>query len=95
MNIKLQLKEVLKYKEGRELILLLLGLVAVISFGTVGYELVEGWNFFDSFYMTIITLAAIGYAEVHPLSDTGRIFTVILIFLGVTICYNSVNDNCP
>lgn len=55
----------------------------VVAVGTLGYYLIEGWGLFDSFYMTVITLASVGYAETHPLSDAGRAFTVILITLGI------------
>jgi voltage-gated potassium channel len=34
--------------------------------------------------MTIITLATIGYGEIHPLTTAGRVFTIVLIALGVT-----------
>lgn len=44
---------------------------------------VERWGFFDSLYMTIITLTTVGYMEVHPLSNIGRAFTIILILTGV------------
>lgn len=55
----------------------------VLGVGTVGYMLVEGWNTFDSFWMTVITVATIGYGEVHPLTHNGRIFTLVLILLGL------------
>jgi voltage-gated potassium channel len=45
--------------------------------------LIEGWGLIDSLYMTVITLATVGYGEVHAISQTGRIFTLILIVLGV------------
>jgi voltage-gated potassium channel len=51
--------------------------------GTCGYMFIEGWAFDDAFYMTIITLATVGYGEVHQISDAGRIFTIILIVSGV------------
>ena len=62
----------------------LLSLLLIVLFGTLGYHLLEGWHWFDSLYMTIITLATIGYSEIHPLTDAGRIFTIVLIVLGVT-----------
>lgn len=62
----------------------LTGLVVIVLLGTLGYHLLEGWSFFDSLYMTIITLATIGYGEVHPLTLGGRMFTIVLIVLGVT-----------
>jgi len=45
--------------------------------------LIEGWSFMDGLYMTVITLATVGYGEVHRISQAGRLFTVILIVLGV------------
>jgi voltage-gated potassium channel len=47
--------------------------------GTFGFMLVEGWSFFQSFYMTIITISTVGFNEVAPLSDWGKLFTAFLI----------------
>lgn len=76
-------------KELREkLLLAFLLIVCVISFGTLGYMFIEGWNMLDSLYMTIITLASVGYKEVHDLSFNGKMFTIILIIGGVgTVAY--------
>jgi len=60
----------------------LLVLIAAI-YGTTGYMLVEGWSVLDAFYMTITTIATVGFGEIHPLSDAGRGFTVTLIVGGV------------
>ena len=61
----------------------ILALVATIAIGTIGYEIIEGWSFLDSIYMTITTITTVGYSEVHPLSDPGRIFSIILILGGM------------
>ena len=55
----------------------------LIGCGSAGYMIIEGWPFMDAFYMTVITIATVGYSEVNVVSPVGRIFTVILIFMGV------------
>ena len=60
-------------------------LIIIIGCGTFGYFLIEGWTLFDSLYMTVITLATVGFREVHDLSDQGKVFTIILIISGTGI----------
>lgn len=67
------------------LILIGFALVAILTGGTLGFILIEGYPPFDAFYMTMITVSTVGYAEVHPLSHAGRVFNSFLIFFGVTI----------
>ncbi|MFA6545404.1 MAG: potassium channel protein [Limisphaerales bacterium] len=63
---------------------LLLAVGLTFLTGVIGYESIEGWNFLDAAYMTVITLATIGFGETHPLSDQGRVFTIFLILGGMT-----------
>ena len=58
-------------------------LVIVIAVGVTGYTLINRWNLLDSFYMVIITISTVGYTEVHPQSQAGRLFTSGLIVVGV------------
>jgi len=67
----------------KKLFLALALIIIVIAFGTAGYQLIEGWNFLDALYMTIITLTTVGYREVHELSSRGMIFTIVLLMVGV------------
>lgn len=65
------------------IIQMLLIIVAVLLFGTIGYHVVEPtYSFFDSLYMTVITVTTIGYGEIKQLSTTGRIFNLMLIAVG-------------
>ncbi len=59
-------------------------LVIIIVAGVIGYTVIEGWSFIDAIYMTIITITTVGYAEVHPLTTAGRIFSIFLIVGGVS-----------
>src|SRR4026207_1166148 len=62
----------------------------LLIFGTLGFHWVEGWTFFDSFYMTLMTLTTVGYGEVHPLSFSGRIVAVALMMGGVVAVFVSI-----
>jgi len=58
-------------------------LVIVVTIGVAGYVLINGWSLLDSFYMVIITISTVGYTEVHPQGQAGRLFTSGLIVVGV------------
>jgi voltage-gated potassium channel len=61
--------------------ILLMGGVTLL--GTSGYILIEGFGFLEALYMTVITIASVGFGEVRPLSEAGRIFTIFLILLNL------------
>jgi voltage-gated potassium channel len=56
---------------------------ALMVFGTVGFSLIEGKSIIDSAYFVIVTMATVGYGDVHPITTGGKIFAVILIIMGV------------
>ena len=59
-------------------------LALVLAGGTAGYVIIEGWSLWDALYMTVTTVATVGYREVHPLSPAGQAFTLLLIVVGVS-----------
>jgi len=62
----------------------LIYLVALLLLGTVGYRLIEpALDYFDAFYMTVITISTVGYSEVEGITPASRPLTLILIFLGI------------
>jgi voltage-gated potassium channel len=65
-------------------------LMGVLAGGTLGYMGIEGWTAWDAFYMTVTTVATVGFREVHPLSFGGQVFTVVLIFSGVGTAFYTV-----
>lgn len=75
----------------QQLFIAILLLVLVTVMGTVGYIYIEGYSFIEAFYMTIITLSTVGFTEVRPLSDAGRIFTSILIIFNIAVFAYSVS----
>src|SRR4051794_35635639 len=54
-------------------------ILVIITIGTGGFMLIEGFTFIEALYMTIITVSTVGYTEVHPLTNAGRLFNILLI----------------
>ncbi len=69
----------------RRILNLVVFVSVLLALGTFGYMLIERWTFADALFMTAITLSTVGFGEVQPLSNDGRIFTIILIMLGVGV----------
>lgn len=79
-------------KPFRRIWLSMAALLVIILLGSFGYMVIEGWRFAESFYMTLITLSTVGFQEVRPLSDSGRMFTALLIVVGIgTVGYGFGN----
>lgn len=60
-----------------------IALALVFLIGTLWYKFIEGWPWLDAAYMTVSTLATVGFGEIHPLGNRGRLFTIALIAMGV------------
>ena len=72
----------LKDKEFRALFF---WVVLVIVGGTLFYARVEHWRILDALYFTIITLTTVGYGDLAPKTDAGKIFTMVYIFVGISL----------
>lgn len=75
----------------KRLLVILLLLFGVFLSGIAGYMIIEGWGLLDSLYMTVITLASVGFMEVHDLSSKGRVFTIFLIIFGMGILLSGIS----
>ncbi len=65
---------------------ILIGLIlGVIILGTTLYRFLEGWSWFDSFYMTMLTLTTTGYGELYAMTYKGRLVSIFLMVVGVSI----------
>jgi voltage-gated potassium channel len=66
-------------------------IVGAVVIGTAGYMILDpDWRLLDALYMTVITLTTVGFREVNPLSDAGRVWTMILSLAGVGLIFGSV-----
>lgn len=80
-----------KIKEGfiyfKHLVYIFLLLLFFFVISVVGYMIIEGYNFIDAFYMTVISITTAGYQEVHPLSNAGRIFTSFVLITNIGLFF--------
>lgn len=60
-------------------------ILLIIVVGIAGFMVIENYRFLDALYMTVITITTIGYTEVKPLSDAGRIFDIALIIASFSL----------
>jgi voltage-gated potassium channel len=58
-------------------------LLVIIIFGTVLFQRLEGVTLIEAFYFIVVTIATVGYGDIHPVTTSGRILAIILIVLGV------------
>ncbi|HEX2907107.1 MAG TPA: NAD-binding protein [Phototrophicaceae bacterium] len=69
----------------RQLRRALLAILLVVVIGVLGYRLIENLSLLDAIWMTVVTLATIGYGDIVPLTTAGRIFTIFLIITGLSV----------
>lgn len=64
---------------------LLVTAMVTIAVGTVVYMYLEGWSPIDAFYFSVVTLATVGFGDLHPTTDPAKLFTVLYIISGLGI----------
>ena len=69
-----------------------IALAVLTLIGMAGFHYIEGWSWFDGFYMVVTSFTTIGYQEVHPLSHAGRVFNVVLILCGVSLVFLGIGS---
>lgn len=58
-------------------------LISLIAGSTVFFRYIEGWSWIDSYFFTVVTLSTVGYGNLVPQTEVGKIATTILIFAGI------------
>ena len=57
--------------------------LALIGCATIAYRLLEGWRWVDALYFSVVTIATVGYGDLAPKTDGGKLFTVCYIMIGI------------
>ena len=69
----------------KELLVPLVAIFSILIIAFFGYIIIEGFSPLQSLYLMVITFATIGYGDVVPVTDVGKIFTICIIISGFTI----------
>jgi len=72
--------------------ILALSAIGIIALGSVVYMLLEHWGPVDAVYFCVVTLATVGYGDLHPTTAAGKIFTVVYILGGLGIIAGFVTE---
>lgn len=72
-----------KRRTSRRFLAVSIVMLLILAGGVYGYISVEGYSLIDALYMTVITVSTVGFSEIEPLSDEGKLFTSILILVSV------------
>lgn len=76
-------RAVLSFLKDREYLELLLTTIVVILIGATVFHYLEGWRWLDAIYFCVITLTTIGYGDIIPQTDAGKIFNMVYILIGL------------
>jgi len=66
-------------------------LVILISSGTLFYHDVEGWRWLDALYFSVVTITTVGYGDLSPHTDIGKVFTMVYLLVGIGVLLGFVN----
>ena len=64
--------------------------VLTMMVGSVGYVIIDDFTLMDAIYQTGITFTTVGFGEIAPVSNAGRIFTITLIIAGFAVFSSAV-----
>ena len=65
--------------------------ILIVTVGSIVYHYLEGWNWVDSIYFSVITLTTIGFGDFAPTTPEGKIFTIFYILIGIGIILSFIN----
>lgn len=66
--------------------------ILTLAVGTIVYHSIEKWSWVDSFYFSAVSLTTVGYGDLTPTTDKGKLFTVLYLFIGIGIIASVINN---
>lgn len=63
----------------------------MLSFGSIFYHFVEGWSWIDSIYFSFISLTTVGFGDITPNTDVGKVFTIFYLTVGIGLILSFID----
>ena len=60
-------------------------IIFLILFASISFMIIEDWSFFKALWFTVVTISTVGYGDVTPQTNLGRIFDVLLIISAISL----------
>ncbi len=80
------------YSRFTQLIPSILLVFSTIALGVVGYMWLENLSFLDAIYFTVITITSVGFGDLHPTTESSKIFTIILVLIGMFSLFYLISE---
>lgn len=93
MNLNEHIADAIRHEKARvkrRLLYALLLLAAVYVIAVEVYHTVEGWDWLTSVYFTTSTITTVGYGDVTPMTDVGKLITIPLMLIGIAIGFYAI-----
>jgi hypothetical protein len=84
------IKIIISFLKDKQYVKLLTLTTSVIGAGSITYRVLEGWEWVDCLYFSVVTLTTVGYGDVAPATPGGKIFTIFYIIIGLGIILNFI-----
>ena len=84
-------RTILTFLQNKEYRQLLYTTAIILLIGTVAYHYIEGWSLVDALYFSVVTLTTIGFGDITPETDAGKLFTIFYIIIGIGVILSFIN----
>jgi len=85
------MKTIIAFIKDKDYRRLLYSSLSMIALGSTVYHFIEGWSWIDSVYFSFVALTTVGFGDITPQTDLGKIFTIFYLIIGIGLILSFVD----